>query len=482
MAQGVTVGAGMSVGRVGVVGSGAAGMAPAGEVAAGCRARGCGRARLWVLCAAAVLLFVVGCGGEAAYTRAPGAGEPSGVGGGSGLAGAVRDSGVGAGSSDGGWYPEGGAGLDDAGPDGARGGVGAATVDGVRDPAGGADPADAVGDTPSAVDVAGDGAVLSGAVDSAGSDGEGVVLSEAVDSAGGDGDGALSGPADVVEPSEGTQPVPGAPGGGGAGDGAAADLPGPLGVQYEPGGNFFELGFRDSWPDRYDLDVFSDVVAVRADSVLVDGAVVRGLVQNMSERLFARRVTVSVGDSVWVFPLTVQPGEVAPFEIEGYRGPSDPKQIGFEVSAQLVPEPDPRRSFHVTESPGIWADNWDQVGYALQFYPHITRLEGVSGDDWVQAYETFIELREPTSHPSVADEVAGLVVEDLRVYLTKMDDHDRVLDVSEMTPYQYQRTDDGRRLVVPVRRADRNTYFKVVFLPNYEENFGITVGGVHDGA
>ena len=135
--------------------------------------------------------------------------------------------------------------------------------------------------------------------------------------------------------------------------GTAADLPGPLSFQYEPGSPFFELGFRDFWQDRYDLDVFSDEVAVRTDSVLVAGGVVRGLVQNMSQRLFARHVTVSVDGSAWVFPLTVQPTEVVPFEIEGYAGPSDPESIGFEVSAQFVPEPDPRRSLHVTESPGI---------------------------------------------------------------------------------------------------------------------------------
>ena len=264
--------------------------------------------------------------------------------------------------------------------------------------------------------------------------------------------------------------------------GTAADLPGPLSFQYEPGSPFFELGFREFWPDRYDLDVFSDEVAVRTDSVLVAGGVVRGLVQNMSQRLFARHVTVLVGDGMWVFPLTVQPTEVVPFEIEGYEGPSDPESISFEVSAQLVPEPDPRRSFHVTESPGIWADTWDEIGYLSRLYPHITRPEGVSRDDWVQAYETLIRLREPTSHPGVADEVTGLMVEDLRVYLTEMDDEGRVLDVSEMVPYENVYADDGSRRPVPVRRVGRNSSFHVVFLPNYDMNFGITVGGVHDGA
>ena len=65
-----------------------------------------------------------------------------------------------------------------------------------------------------------------------------------------------------------------------------------------------------------------DEVAVLGDSVLVRDRVVRGLVQNMSERMFARDVAVSVDAKRWEFPLTVQPGEVAPFVIEDYRGPS----------------------------------------------------------------------------------------------------------------------------------------------------------------
>ena len=282
----------------------------------------------------------------------------------------------------------------------------------------------------------------------------------------------------VPEAAGGSQPgteASGRDGDGASDEEAIADLSGPVRFQHE--GIFFELGFRESWPDRYDLDVFRDEVAVRTDSVLVHGGVVRGLVQNMSERLFARHVTVSVGDDRWVFPLTVQPSEVVPFEIEGYAGPSDPESIGFEVSAQFVPEPDPRRAFLVTEGPGFWADTWDEIGYQLHSYPHIVRPEGVSRDDWVQAYETLIQLRQPTSHPSITDEVAGLVVEDLRVYLTMMNDEDRILDVSEMIPYMIT---DGRP--VPVRRLDGTSSFHVVFLSDYNENFSITVGGVHGGA
>ena len=411
----------------------AGGVAPADEVLAA----PWGRGRRWravtgVVCAAAVMALL-GCGEEPTSTQAPAVPVPSVAGDRGALPDPARDTGDSVGASGGVSDPGGGAALADAKLDG-RGG--ATASDAVEGPASGAG------------------------------------------SAAGDGDAGRSlEPVEVVEALEGSQDGFEAPDGDDAVDEAVPDLPASLSFQFEPGGLFFELGFRDFWPDRYDLDAFSDEVAVRADSVLVSGGAVRGLVQNMSQRLFARHVTVSVGDRAWVFPLTVQPGEVVPFEIEGYAGPSDPGSIGFEVSAQLVPEPDPKRSFHVTESPGIWADTWDEIGYRLHAYPHITRPEGVSGDDWVQVYETLIRLREPTSHPSVADEVEGLVVEDLRVFLTRMDDQDRVLKVSEMTPYEVVYGEGP----APVRRVDRSSSFHMVFLPNYDMNFGITVGGAHDG-
>lgn len=353
----------------------------------------------------------------------------------------------------------------DAEPD--SGGVGAGPSDGVEGPVGGADSTGAVAGS------AEDGLP---AVEAPGS-GDGVALSEAVDAVGGD--GAVESGAGGAGPDVGSQPSS-AEATEVAADEASDDLPGPL--SFEPWGYPIALGYRDFWPDRYDLDVFRDEVAVRIDSVLVRDGAVRGLVQNLSERLFARHVTVSAGDGRWVFPLTVQPTEVVPFEIEGYGGSSDPESIRFEVSAQFVPEADPRRSFFVTESPGLWADTWDQVWYLMQLYPGLMPLEGVSGDEWAQAYETIVELREPTSHSSVADELTDLVVENLRVYLTEMDHHDRVFDVHEIAAYRTVMIDDRRSRPVPVDRADTSTWLTVAFLPDYNLRFGITVGGVHDGA
>ena len=423
----------------------------------------------------AVVVAVVGCGEQAARTEAPTAAVPAVTGGSAELPDAEVDPsngvalpGAGPGSVD-------GAGLPDAGSDL---GNGSQTSGGVEDAAGGAGTPEPVADGAQAADQ-GTGS------------GEGAVVPEAGGDAAGPGDaGGSLGPAvDASQPADGSQSSAPDTAGDDAGDGAAADLPGPLSFQYEPGGLFFELGFREFWPDRYDLDVFSDEVAVRTDSVLVAGGVVRGLVQNMSQRLFARHVTVLVGDGMWVFPLTVQPTEVVPFEIEGYEGPSDPESISFEVSAQLAPEPDPRRSFDVTESPGLWSEPWWELRDGVPDLLGEAPPEGTSRDSWVSYYETLVELRAPSSHPSVAEGVKSQMIEDLRVYLTEMDADGRVLDVRELVPFNRViigfRSDGGSVTEpAPVHRLpweDGDTSFWVAFLPDSPQ-FGITVGGAHDGA
>ena len=302
----------------------------------------------------------------------------------------------------------------------------------------------------------------------------------------------VAGGRDGSEPARRVEPGP--DGGGDAAAGGAGDPGGPFDevpvdlpglLRVEDYGERLDLGFSD-WPDRYELDWHKDEVAVRRDSVLVRGGVVRGLVQNMSDRLFARGVTVSVGEWRWVFPLTVQPTEVVPFVIEGFEGPSDPALISFEVAVEFVPEPDPRRSFEISGLPGPWGDEWGQVQHDLPGFLGETPPEGTSDEDWVNYYETGVELYVPTSHPSIAGDVRSLMIDDLRVYLTKMDADDRVIDVREMVPYQpieVGLSEDGltRWGHTPIDRLPANGLagFQIGFLLLDDAGFALTVGGAH---
>lgn len=267
-------------------------------------------------------------------------------------------------------------------------------------------------------------------------------------------------------------------------DGVQADRLGPLRFESDENGvGLLDLGYL-YWPDRYTLAHFTDEVAVRVDSVLVRDGVVRGLVQNMSQGLFARDVTVSVDDNVWVFPLTVQPTEVVPFVIDGYGGPTDPDLIEFKATADFTRVPDPKRSFHVSGFPGHWVEQWSVLKETrYPYYAGDRPLSGTTGDDWVAFYETEVVLRAPSSHPSIADEATGQAIDDLRMYLTRMNNDGRVLEVREMIPYVWEYvgvgSDGGSPLAfTPVDRLPFRGYSAfLVGLLTDETLFAITVGG-----
>ena len=265
--------------------------------------------------------------------------------------------------------------------------------------------------------------------------------------------------------------------------GAAAHRRGPLRLAPEDG--VVDLGFR-YWPDHFAPTEFKDEVAVRVDSVLVRDGALRGVVQNMSQDLFARRVSVSVGDSSWSFPLTVQPTEAVPFVIDGYDRPAVPGTTEFEVSADLTREPDPGRSLHFTGFPGHWAEPWDALKAK---FPDDTPPAGTIGSDLVFFFTTVVEARPASSHPGIAEDAANQTIDELRVYLTTLDIHGRVVDVRELVPYieTYAGTGDGGGLSIvptPVNRLpfEGHTEFFVSFLTDRSTSFALTGGGAHHNA
>lgn len=157
-----------------------------------------------------------------------------------------------------------------------------------------------------------------------------------------------------------------------------------------------------------------DEVRLEPASVLVRGGVLRGLVRNWSRHLWAYGVTVTAGDKRFVWPLSVQPGEIAPFEIAGWDGPTDPEQIQIDVTAEL--------SWHVDPSRAFWDNAYlplvMQVGESIPSqlpdavrgrYAHVTAdtpAGSVSlGQVW---WGGGLSLLPPTSHLSLRDHFEAL--------------------------------------------------------------------------
>jgi len=192
------------------------------------------------------------------------------------------------------------------------------------------------------------------------------------------------------------------------------------------------LGYYGLYYHVYD---HVDEVKVMPETVTVADNTIRGLVQNLSETMWARDVTVAAGGSKWVWPLTVQPGEVAPFEIEGWTGTTDPAAIDLQVTATLSTTVDVSRALQFTFIEDAFKGTWEQY---LNRYPAFAVPEPPDGEfNYVDA---FVDIQVPTSHPSLTSQVTGQTINNLKAYVAFGPglDSKRVTDVISASTYYYE--------------------------------------------
>lgn len=187
---------------------------------------------------------------------------------------------------------------------------------------------------------------------------------------------------------------------------------------------------------EYFVEAPQDALAVLAETVTVVDGAVRGLVLNQSERLWARDVVVTATDAagrtgVGRFALAVQPGEPAPFEIEGWTGSDAVSEIGFDVSAGLSPRVDLTRSLLL--APTGWNLPEDEL---KALFPELV-VDGELPDD-LALRQVDIERAAPTGHPRLAEAALEQTIEGLVVYAAAIDaDTGAVLDVFNLASMAY---------------------------------------------
>lgn len=213
------------------------------------------------------------------------------------------------------------------------------------------------------------------------------------------------------------------------------------------------LGYYGNFKRQFPL-VERDEIVVLQDSITIRGGVVRGLVHNLSETQYAREVTVTARASqpgggtgaeggfegIWRWPLTLQPGERAPFEIDGWTGPSNPNAISLQVAATTSNQPDYKRAFGIGYMEFNPADDneWQRV------VPSYARGDEPVPDGVFSFVEVDGLLMLPDSHPEAVEEMKGIVIEDPRVFFVLLDNDERVLDVLERVAYSSFDTGDMR--------------------------------------
>ena len=215
-------------------------------------------------------------------------------------------------------------------------------------------------------------------------------------------------------------------------------------------------------------DVYVDLGSVRIDSDIV-----RGLLHNASDKNYARDVIVSArhrGTGVvlgtWHWPLSVQPGERAPFEIPNFESDLGIEQIEFQVTAMLSEHPDLSRSFLISfysggtvageEYMGLLGSQFNpdyqvKPGYYLSknaiWYPPYSRYTKrefveIYGDivsssqiDEMELFtflDMYARLTPPNSHPELARMVTTQYIHNLRAYAAILDDELKVVDVVDL--------------------------------------------------
>ena len=198
------------------------------------------------------------------------------------------------------------------------------------------------------------------------------------------------------------------------------------------------LGYTGRYQREFPLEDRDELV-VLVDTVSVADGVVRGLVHNLSEKRFARNVVVTARPTGsteadggrllnWRWPLTVQPGERAPFEIEGWEGSVDPANIAISVTADMSTAVDISRAFKLGEM----------------------RLKPRRGSDVLMVGL----LTEPTSQPGLAELIQQQTIEDIRAYFAILDnDNEKVIELEQVSVSFDLWYDDGtysRAQVIPI--------------------------------
>ncbi|MYA82347.1 MAG: hypothetical protein F4021_06955 [Acidimicrobiales bacterium] len=164
-----------------------------------------------------------------------------------------------------------------------------------------------------------------------------------------------------------------------------------------------------------------DEVQVLPESLAVRDGAVRGLVRNWSRTRWAYGVTVTADGSVWRWPLSVQPGETAPFEILGWDSSAVPDPASIAVTAEMSPYADLTRAFEFE-----WATPWSskyEPEHKPTMPPEVEATFPAEEDYYGQLYRwRWVSGPVPPpaelwSHPSVNERLVGAEIEDLRAYI-----------------------------------------------------------------
>lgn len=236
----------------------------------------------------------------------------------------------------------------------------------------------------------------------------------------------------------------------------------------------YPLGFIGKY-DEYQSGIPpTNQIIVEVNSVLVTGNVVRGLVRNLSDKQIAKKMNVAVtspnGDALgdeWYWPLSIQPGERAPFEIAIPEHDVSVHDLVFEVNAEFAEGVDLTRAFllDIYDSGSIYGDKFAHL-YASerfagvdpgdyldhrgiwnlsrrQYFEHefaeVYDNASIVGDlaeaDLFEFRDVYARLEVPHSHPDLEDVIRKQYISELQAFAAILDSESRVISVRRLQPF-----------------------------------------------
>ena len=182
--------------------------------------------------------------------------------------------------------------------------------------------------------------------------------------------------------------------------------------------------------------------------------------RNWSPIRFAHDVQVSIEGVAWRWPLSVQPGELAPFELTGLDLDAPSMAEDLKVEARLRDESDVSRAFDFDCSPpwfegnasdlaglvpDVVYDTLPQQGrhaMAAAFGFRVRRHTRRHRDPVVEVYYCADIYRDIASRPDWEYDRQPITIDDLRAYVAFIDYSGQVIEIRQLTVFTEYFVDD----------------------------------------
>ncbi len=214
-------------------------------------------------------------------------------------------------------------------------------------------------------------------------------------------------------------------------------ISGPLPLYAQPLGMVAE-----SWYEPIEFGSVLDSaepVRVVPESLVYQAGTLRGLVRNWSPTRFAYNLRASLSGSSWRWPLSVQPGELAPFELTGLAFDETPAAEDIIVEAELRDDADLSRAFDYWCSPHWFEGNAHDLSGRV---PDIVYMTLPQDGRHAMAYYCAELDRHAASHPDWKYDKEPVVIDDLRSYVAFLDYSGQVIEIRQLVTFTEYYVDD----------------------------------------